>query len=176
MASSQLICSNLPSPRLPVRFVGCCRRSGWYCHLRYERPRTQALPHGVSSSDWNGSRVSTFVMVPSLTCALMRHLPPQSNVEHVFTTCVPSSAALAAPSFLACSSLLGAQPPNMSALAPTAPVSAKNDRRDNPVFCIRILPLRSLPRGMRRAASGFPRAARLPRPSVDHTREILRTG
>ncbi len=44
--------SNLPSPRLPTRFIGYFRRSGWFIRRRMERPREQARTDGCPYSSF----------------------------------------------------------------------------------------------------------------------------
>ena len=125
MASSQLMGSNLPSPRLPTRFMGCVRRSGWFSQRRIERPRRQARAWKSASPV---SSVSMYTTLPSRTCHLNTQQPPQFTLHWLQTICSSPSAWAVSTPWPNRESAATAVPP-AAASAPSAPVVFTNVRR-----------------------------------------------
>ena len=138
IASSQLICSNLPSPRLPTRFIGYSRRSGLFSQRRIERPRRQARAWKSSSPVLS---VSIYCTLPSLECHWKTQSPPQLTLHWLHAMVSFASAAEPSP-FLS----TDGEQPNIelapSALAATA--APANDpftkfRRVKPRFSFSLI-------------------------------------
>ena len=133
-ASSQLMRSNSPEPRLPVRFMGYLRRSGLLIHFRTERAFRQERNETPPNSSSPSVSLSTQRRVPSTTWhfrgqatkpqwqQLCQMTSPSSGMSLATTSVVPVCARSSP-----FSAVWGAQPKRELA-APAPAMAAKADR------------------------------------------------